>query len=100
MASTKRLPQPLLSNYDWQVDGACRNSEPNEFFAGDAERGNRRLSRDERAKAMCRQCPVLQRCFDHAMEVREPYGVWGATTPEERELIRTGRGSRVVGEAV
>ena len=90
MASIKRLPQPLLSSYEWQVEGACRDTDPNEFFAEEAERGNRRLSRDERAKAMCRECPVVKQCFEHAMTVREAYGVWGGTTPEERELLRVG----------
>lgn len=88
MASIKRLPRPLLSTYEWQIEGACRSTDPEEFFPGDAERGNKRLNREQRAKAMCATCPVVQQCFDHAMAVQEPYGVWGGTTPEDREALR------------
>jgi len=30
-------------------------------------------------------CPVQIPCADHALKVREPYGVWGGMTEEERE---------------
>jgi WhiB family redox-sensing transcriptional regulator len=30
---------------------------------------------------------VVRECLDHALEVREPYGVWGGTTPEERAVM-------------
>jgi WhiB family transcriptional regulator, redox-sensing transcriptional regulator len=41
-----------------------------------------------RAKAICAVCPVLQDCFDHAMEQDEEYGVWGGTTFRERQRLR------------
>ncbi|OLP47068.1 transcription factor WhiB [Salmonella enterica subsp. enterica serovar Javiana] len=88
MASIKRLPAPLLSSYEWQTDGACRTTDPNEFFPAESERGNRRLTREQRAKALCSTCPVVKACFEHAMAVQEPYGVWGGTTPEERAQLR------------
>ncbi|KQU68894.1 WhiB family transcriptional regulator [Phycicoccus sp. Root101] len=88
MTNISRLPKPLLSSYEWQTRGACRTTDPNEFFPADSERGNRRLTREERAKALCATCPVTQACLEHAMTVQEPYGVWGGTTPEEREQYR------------
>ena len=45
--------------------------------------GSRRR-RDERAKAICQDCPVLDECRDHALSTREPYGVWGGMSEEER----------------
>jgi WhiB family transcriptional regulator, redox-sensing transcriptional regulator len=54
------------------------------FFHPEYERGQARAARDERAKAVCRGCPVLAACREHALTVREPYGVWGAMTVEER----------------
>ena len=30
-------------------------------------------------------CPVLAQCRAHALQVREPYGVWGGMTEDERE---------------
>ena len=48
------------------------------------------------AKAMCRGdgdenpgCPVLNECL--ARGLHERHGVWGGTTPQERERLRNGK---------
>jgi WhiB family redox-sensing transcriptional regulator len=89
VGNIKRLPKPLMDNYDWQLQGACRQSNPDQFFFAESERGRRRMAREQAAKALCAQCPVIEACLKHALEVREPYGVWGGTTPEEREAMLT-----------
>ena len=33
---------------------------------------------------MCATCPVLNECREHSLAVREPYGVWGGLSEEER----------------
>jgi WhiB family redox-sensing transcriptional regulator len=30
-------------------------------------------------------CPVRIQCAEHALRVREPYGIWGGLSEEERE---------------
>lgn len=87
----RRLPKPLSEHYDWQLDGACRTTSPDQFFLPDAERGRRREARESAAKALCATCPVVQDCLTHALEVREPYGVWGGTTPQERSALLRGQ---------
>ena len=57
------------------------------FFHPDGERGRARLQRERRAKEMCRQCPVMAQCRAHALEVGEPYGIWGGLSETERELL-------------
>ena len=39
------------------------------------------------AKAVCPACPVLVQCAAHSLAVREPYGVWGGMSEDEREGI-------------
>jgi WhiB family redox-sensing transcriptional regulator len=39
------------------------------------------------AKAVCAQCPVIQNCLRWALAAREPYGVWGGLSAEERESL-------------
>ncbi|MRJ77914.1 WhiB family transcriptional regulator [Aeromicrobium sp. SMF47] len=87
MASISRLPMPIQETYEWQYDGACRGADPETFFSPDAERGPRRRARESAAKALCAVCPVVQQCLEHALAVREPYGVWGGLTINERDSI-------------
>ncbi len=47
-----------------------------------------------RAKAFCGGCPVQEACFEAALVRREPYGVWGGMTEDEREAAYT-RGRRL-----
>ena len=87
MAEVTRLPGPTTDHWDWQLDGACRRVSPETFFHPEGERGSRRRTRDETAKAICEVCPVLDRCRAHALAVREPYGVWGGLSEDERERM-------------
>ena len=94
MAEITRLPGPVADLWDWQLDGACRGVSPEVFFHPEGERGPARRQRDEAAKTVCESCPVLTQCRAHALLVREPYGVWGGMTEDEREAAYT-RGRRL-----
>jgi WhiB family redox-sensing transcriptional regulator len=87
MAAISRLPMPIQETYEWQYDGACRGVGREEDLGVDAERGPRRRAREASAKALCAVCPVVQQCRDHALTVREPYGVWGGLTINERDQL-------------
>ena len=87
MVNIARLPDPIAESYDWQYQGLCRTTDPDSFFSPDAERGAPRARREEAAKALCARCPVLETCRRHALEVQEPYGVWGGLSEAERRAI-------------
>ena len=87
MADLTRLPGPNADFWDWQLDAICRGMDSSAFYHPDGERGMARERRVERAKSICASCPVLTQCREHALTVREPYGVWGGLSEEERELI-------------
>lgn len=86
MAEISRLPGPMASVWEWQLEGSCRRENPEVFFHPEGERGPARRNRDGAAKAVCVACPVLVQCREHALRVREPYGVWGGMTEDEREM--------------
>ena len=92
MADVSRLPGPNADLWDWQLDGACRGTDSALFFHPDGERGPSRSAREDAAKAVCATCPVIAACRAHALRVREPYGVWGGMSEDEREAAYgTGR---------
>jgi WhiB family redox-sensing transcriptional regulator len=85
MAEISRLPGPVADIWDWQLHGSCRDADPRLFFHPEGERGPARRERDAAARAICSSCPVLEQCRTHALAVREPYGVWGGLTEDDRE---------------
>ncbi|MFD5494406.1 WhiB family transcriptional regulator [Streptomyces sp. NPDC001812] len=71
---------------DWRTRAACRDEDPDLFFpigtSGSA------LLQTERAKAVCRRCPVREQCLDWAMDSGQSLGVWGGTSETERRALR------------
>ncbi|MFF4104338.1 WhiB family transcriptional regulator [Streptomyces sp. NPDC001903] len=61
---------------------ACREEDPDLFFpigtSGPA------LLQIEEAKAVCRRCPVLERCLEWALEGGTDWGVWEVASAPER----------------
>lgn len=90
MADISRLPGPNADLWDWQLRGRCRTVDPSVFFHPEGERGPSRVERDLVAKAVCAGCPVIAQCAAHALAVREPYGVWGGLSEDDREEIYEG----------
>ena len=84
MAEISRLPRPVLSEWEWQNQGSCRDLPSEMFFHPDGERGPSRINRIAKAKSVCASCPVIQQCREHALAVQEPYGIWGGLSEDER----------------
>ena len=87
MADTQRLPLPIVNNWDWQAAGSCRGMDSDAFFHPPQERNAARLERIAQAKAVCRSCPAIAECLTHALKVREPYGIWGGASEDERAVL-------------
>lgn len=87
MADIRFLPDPLSDQWEWQLQGACRGADASLFFHPEGERGPARSARELAAKALCARCPVIAQCAAHALSCREPYGVWGGLSEDEREQI-------------
>jgi WhiB family transcriptional regulator, redox-sensing transcriptional regulator len=88
MTDVRGLPVPVAEMWDWQLRAACRDLDSTLFFHPERERGPARAEREERAKSICRVCPVIAQCLRHALRADEPYGVWGGrSAAERRELL-------------
>lgn len=87
MSDLTRLPGPVAELWDWQLLAACRGLSVEVFFHPDNERGSARAARDDAAKQVCATCPVRVECRAHALEVKEPYGVWGGMSEDERDEV-------------
>ena len=74
---------------NWRRSAACLVEDPELFFPiGAAGPG---LWQAEKAKSVCRRCPVLTPCLTWALETGTEHGVWGGHTEEERRSLRRRR---------
>ncbi|NKR30066.1 WhiB family transcriptional regulator [Rhodococcus hoagii] len=69
----------------WRDRGPCKTA-PDLFFPEKLE-----TRKADKAMRMCMGCPVRADCLDHAIAQREEHGIWGGTTPAERDRLRRSR---------
>lgn len=93
MTELSRLPGPVMDLWEWQYQGSCRDVDDTLFFHPEGERGAARRRRAEAAKAICHGCPVMLQCREQSLAVREPYGVWGGLSEDERSAVLAERSS-------
>jgi WhiB family redox-sensing transcriptional regulator len=78
---------------DWRHQAACRDEDPELFFAI-GESGPALLQVEE-AKAVCRRCPVMQECRQWALETGQEHGVSGGLSEGERRRLKRQRARKV-----
>jgi WhiB family transcriptional regulator, redox-sensing transcriptional regulator len=83
----RRVPAPREGDWDWQLNAACRGLDTATFYHPENERGPSRARRERQAKQVCARCRVLPQCLAWALAAREPYGIWGGMSTEEREAV-------------
>ncbi|CAM3683719.1 transcriptional regulator WblA [Nocardiopsis rhodophaea] len=66
-------------NRDWAGRGLCRETDPDAMFVQGAAQN--------RAKLICRGCPVRTECLADALDNRVEFGVWGGMTERERRAL-------------
>ena len=64
----------------WMAQGNCRNYPPSTFFPSDGVGV-------DRARAICKGCPVSDTCLEYALTERIEHGVWGGCSERERRRI-------------
>ena len=71
---------------DWRHLAACRSTEPDLFFPISTKGpGDKQITR---AKVICAGCQVKRECLEFAMTHDLTYGIWGGSTPEDRQRER------------
>ena len=80
--ATLEFARRIETQDDWMDGAACRGLT-DIFFPPLAERPQTRLRREEAARKVCQECPVLDTCRDYARKHHE-YGFWGGESEDER----------------
>jgi WhiB family redox-sensing transcriptional regulator len=72
----------------WMVAAKCLGHTQLFFAPDESESRAQRNFREAQAKAVCRDCVVLEHCLDEAMRSDERFGIWGGLTERERRSAR------------
>ena len=89
MSGTEKVVVPEFFRQDWLSRAACRVvADPSLFSSPTEESSRSSAQRTARAKALCKTCPALFPCRTYAMEAKEPDGIWGGMTANERIEFR------------
>ncbi|WP_435111637.1 WhiB family transcriptional regulator [Nocardiopsis synnemataformans] len=84
----------VQARWQWQDGAVCAGLDPARrelFFGPQEETRDEQADREEQAIALCRQCPVIAACLEHALNRAELHGVWGGSGEDERARIRRRR---------
>ncbi|MPZ61566.1 MAG: WhiB family transcriptional regulator [Propionibacteriales bacterium] len=68
-----------MEDQQWADSAACKDLTADELFVRGAEQN--------RAKWMCKGCPVRTECLAEALDNRIEWGVWGGLTERERRAL-------------
>ena len=79
-AELDTAPHDPDSETAWMSEGNCRLHPPATFFPSDGVGV-------DRARKICRDCPVAATCLEYALDARIDHGVWGACSERERRRI-------------
>jgi WhiB family redox-sensing transcriptional regulator len=84
-----------LDAWEWRVQARCRTEDPSIFFHPDGERGQARRLREQQAKQVCADCPVITECREHSLIYLEAFGTWGGLTEAERSRLLPARAANL-----
>jgi WhiB family redox-sensing transcriptional regulator len=87
-AGVRGQPDQLVVGDEWRADAACRfppqGLGPDDWFEYRQKIADR--ERVRLAMAVCGECPVREECLAYAINTRQPWGIWGGKTADERDI--------------
>lgn len=73
---------------EWVSRSMCAGADkPDRWFPNQKQTPGRARDVAE-AKAVCAMCPVRAACLEWALKAREPHGIFGGLTEQERAMLR------------
>lgn len=78
------LYEKLMRARDEVGEVSCM-SFPDAFFP----ELNEEISVTRWAKQACKSCPIRDLCLEYAVVAKEEHGIWGGTSPRERQQLRS-----------
>ena len=87
-----------MNQFDFFVDlpkfdsAKCADIEDKDLFFPDNR--TQEAERLHQLKAICASCIHSKECLEYALEKQIPYGVWGGSTPADRDTVARTKGDK------
>lgn len=75
----------IVLDQPWRLAAACRETHPKLFFP---ETKATMKKDQDKAKTICRTCPVQKQCLQFAMDNGIIHGIWGGKSERQRKIMR------------
>lgn len=85
-------PREAGGDVNWRTFGRC-GTDPEPFHPEGSHAAKQRAE----AKAVCRACPVIDRCLAWALDTNQREGVWGGLSETERRDLLNRRAAHPAG---
>jgi WhiB family redox-sensing transcriptional regulator len=82
----------MKRNLSWQEDAKCKGGDVEVFYLPFNARMAEKRRLIAEAKKVCAGCSVREQCLNYALDIKEPYGVWGGMSEEERRVLLRRKG--------
>jgi WhiB family redox-sensing transcriptional regulator len=69
---------------EWMDEAECCKEDNEDFFPPDNDYSN-----VEKARSICKRCPVWKDCLAFAVTTKQSFGVWAGSTPTQRRQLRS-----------
>jgi WhiB family transcriptional regulator, redox-sensing transcriptional regulator len=86
-------------NWKWQDSANGRGESVDVFFPAPLERTAEKDRREDKAKAICSQCPARAACLDFAIRTGQ-VGFWGGLNDDQRKSERRRRMRRAASAGI
>ena len=93
-----------MNQFDFFVDlprfdsAKCADVEDKDMFFPDNRK--QEAERLHQLKAICASCIHEKECLEYALEKQIPYGIWGGSTPADRDAVEFAKGKENVFKGV
>lgn len=68
----------------WMAGAACATTDPDMWFPLQGDQPTA-----DRAKKVCRACPVREQCLEFALRTEQQTGIWAGLSPKSLRTLRS-----------
>lgn len=83
----------MVNQPPWRHQAACQGRNTNYWYPDNTTPTNSPAT--QLALTICKTCPVITQCLNHAIQHPEYHGIWGGKTEQQRRGMRNTKTGKI-----